>query len=410
MADTAPALKPYAQIPILDWTQISDRATSYEVFRELREKTPLVRVQVGMGYMTLALRARSIELIVSDLTRQIETEPKMMQGIFDGPIFDFTSRVLLFANGDTHRKRRQPIARTFAYKLMEAMRRKAAETVAELVSERVGKGPVDLVGELAEQIPARIIADVLGIPRSDLPVFMKWIGDTSASIGFVDLERRTQIEKSLTEFNAYVDGLLADRRANPRNDFLSDYCAATAASGDLTEGEIRAQVVGLILAGSDTTRNSICMILYQLMRHPDQWAALCADPDGLKKKAVEEGLRYEPVVSGIPRVAVNDMEVEGYLIPAGALISVSIVSTLRDPEVYANPEAFNIYRTDHPRWTPAFGAGAHRCAGEALARVEMEETLATIARLAPNTKLVGEAPRLIPGAIRSVDQMKVAFA
>jgi cytochrome P450 family 103 len=224
---------------------------------------------------------------------------------------------------------------------------------------------------------------------------MKWIGDTSASIGFVDLERRVQIEKSLEEFDNYVGGLLNDRRAAPKQDFLSDYVAATAASGDLTEGEIRAQVVGLILAGSDTTRNSLCMTLHELLQHPEQWKAFCADPDGLKKKAVEEGLRYQPVVSGIPRVALNDMEIEGYM---------------RDPDVYANPESFDIHRTDQQRWHLAFGAGAHRCAGEALARVELEETLASIARIAPNTKLAGPAPQLAPGAIRTVDQMKVSFA
>lgn len=412
MPDTATVstdLKSFNDIPILEWEAMEDRSP-YEVFRELRKKTPLVRVPIGMGYMTMALHARAIELVVSDATRQIETETKMMQGIFNGPIFDFTANVLLFSNGDVHMRRRRPIARTFAHKLMEAMRGKAAATAAELIDERLGKGPIDFVKDIAEQIPARIIADVLGIPRSDLPVFMKWIADTSASIGFVDVERRAEIEKSLTEFDAYVDGLLADRRANPKGDFLSDYAAATSASGDLTEAEIRAQVVGLILAGSDTTRNSMCMILHQLLRHPDQWAALCADPDGLKKKAVEEGLRYEPVVSGIPRVAIDDMEVEGYLIPAGALIAVSIISSLRDPEVYANPEQFDIFRTDHPRWTPVFGAGAHRCAGEALARVELEETLATIARLAPKTALAGDAPKLAPGAIRTVGAMSVAFA
>jgi cytochrome P450 len=412
MPDTATVstdLKSFNDIPILEWEAMEDRSP-YEVFRELRKKTPLVRVPIGMGYMTMALHARAIELVVSDATRQIETETKMMQGIFNGPIFDFTANVLLFSNGDVHMRRRRPIARTFAYKLMEAMRGKSAATAAGLINERLGKGPIDFVKDIAEQIPARIIADVLGIPRSDLPVFMKWIADTSASIGFVDVERRAEIERSLTEFDAYVDQLLADRRANPMGDFLSDYVAASAASGDLTEAEIRAQVVGLILAGSDTTRNSICMILYQLLRHPDQWAALCADPDGLKKKAVEEGLRFEPVVSGIPRVAINDMEVEGYLIPAGALIAVSIISSLRDPEVYANPEKFDIHRTDHPRWTPVFGAGAHRCAGEALARVALEDTLATIARLAPRTMVVGDAPQLAPGAIRTVGAMSVAFA
>lgn len=411
MADTATTpIKSYNDIPVLDWALQDPEASSYGLFRQLREQTPLVKVPMGMGSMVLALRASMVDQIVSpENTRQLETEMKLMQGIFDGPIYDFIAQVMLFANGEAHQRRRQPVARTFAFKLMEAMRAKAADTAAELINERLGKGPFDFFQEFAAQIPARIIADVLGIPRSDLPVFLKWISDTAESIGFVDVSRRADIEKSLTEFNAYVDKLLADRRANPRGDFLSEYVAATAASGDMSEGEIRAQVVGLILAGSDTTRNSMCMTLFQLLQHPQQWQDLVADPDGLKKKAVEEGLRFEPVVSGIPRVTTSDLEVEGYLIPAGAILAVSILSVLRDPAVYADPETFNIHRTDQQRWHLAFGAGAHRCAGEALARVELEETLATIARLAPKTRIVGADPKLNPGAIRTVDQMSVAF-
>jgi len=411
MADTAvQALKSYNDLPVLDWDMTDPFTSSYALFGKLREETPLVKVPMGMGSMVLALRAHMVDQIVSpDETRQLETEMKMMQGIFDGPIYDFIAQVMLFANGDVHQRRRQPVARTFAFKLMEAMRPKAAAVAAEIIAEHLGKGPFDYLKDFAAQIPARIIADILGIPREDLPVFLKWVSDTAEAIGFVDVSRRADIEKSLTEFNAYVDKLLADRRANPRGDFLSDYVAATAASGDMTEGEIRAQVVGLILAGSDTTRNSMCMTLSELLQHPEQWKALCADPDGLKKKASEEGLRYQPVVSGIPRVTTKDMEIEGYLIPAGAVIAVSILSVLRDPAVYADPESFNIHRTDQQRWHLAFGAGAHRCAGEALARVELEETLATIARLAPNTRVVGAAPQLQPGAIRTVDQMQVEF-
>lgn len=413
MADTATspaALKSYADIPVLDWDLQAPEGSSYALFKDLREKTPLVKVPMGMGSMVMGLHARMVDDIVSpENTRQLETEMKMMQGIFDGPIYDFVAQVMLFANGDVHQRRRQPVARTFAFKLMEAMRPKAAAVAEEIINAHLGQGPFDFLHEFAAQLPARIIADILGIPRHDLPVFMKWISDTAESIGFVDVARRADIEKSLTEFNAYVDKLLADRRANPRGDFLSDYVAATAASGDMSEAEIRAQVVGLILAGSDTTRNSMCMSLFQLLQHPEQWAALVADPNGLKKKASEEGLRFEPVVSGIPRVTTKDLEIEGYLVPAGAVLMVSLLSVLRDPEVYADPESFNIHRTDQQRWHLAFGAGAHRCAGEALARVELEETLAAIARLAPKTRIVGAPPRLQPGAIRTVDQIQVEF-
>ncbi|MDX2235438.1 MAG: cytochrome P450 [Hyphomonadaceae bacterium] len=379
----------------------------YAYLKDLRARTPLARGPLGM---TLALRHRHLAEVIGDATRQIETETKVMQGITSGPIFDFVDTAMLFANDDAHRRRRAPITRTFAFKLMDAMRPKAGAIAADLVRARLGQGPIDFVAEIAAQVPARIIADILGIPQSDLPVFMQWIEDTAEALGFIDVARRETIEASLSAFNAYVEALLEDRRRTPRADFLSDYVAATTAGGELTEQEIRTQVVGLILAGSDTTRGSLCMTLAQLLAHPAQWAAFCADPDGLKRGVVDEGLRYEPIISAIPRVALRDLTLDGYTVPAGGIVAVSILSVLRDPDVYADPETFDIRRTDHPRWHPVFGAGAHRCAGEALARAEMEETLAAIARLAPNTALVGDFPRLAPGAIRKIDRMSVALA
>lgn len=382
-------------------------ADAHAYLRDFREKAPLARTPMGI---VLALRHRHLELVTSDATRQLETETKVMQGITSGPIWDLMLSGMLFANGDVHARRRAPIAKTFAFKLMDAMRPKTAALAQELVEPRKGTGSIDFVNEIAAQIPARIIADILGIPRDDLPVFMRWIADTAESLGFIDLNRRAQIEKSLVEFNAYVDDLLNNRRAAPRDDFLSDYVQTTARDGVLSEAEIRTQVLGLILAGSDTTRGSLCMTLAHLLQHPAQWRAFCADPDGLKKGVVNEGLRYEPIISGVPRVAVQDIEIDGFRVPAGTPIAVSLVSALRDPEVYAEPDTFDITRTDHPRWHPIFGGGAHRCVGEALAKVELEETLATIARIAPNTELVGDFPTLAPGAIRQVGAMRVAFA
>jgi len=398
------AARPISDLPLVPLAEAPD---PHSEIAALRAQAPLART--GMG-IVIALRHRHLELVTSDTTRQLETETKMMQGITSGPIWDLTISGMLFANGEVHRRRRAPVQRTFAFKLMDAMRPKAAALAAELVEPRIGAGPIDFVGEIAAQIPARIIADILGIPRSDLPVFMQWIADTAESLGFIDTSRRVQIEASLVAFNAYVADLLADRRASPKGDFLSDYVEATARAGDLSEAEIRTQVLGLILAGSDTTRGSLCMTLAHLLTRPAQWAAFCADPDGLKVGVVNEGLRFDPIVSGVPRVAVRDLEIEGYLVPAGTPIAVSLLSALRDPEVYAEPDQFDITRSDHPRWHPIFGAGAHRCVGEALARAEMEETLAVIARLAPKTELIGGIPTLAPGAIRQVRPMQVAFA
>jgi cytochrome P450 len=400
------AARPLSEAPEISF-DLSTEVDPHGYLKTVREQAPIARTPMGI---VLALRHRHLELVTSDATRQLETETKVMQGIVEGPIWDIMTTGMLFANGETHARRRAPVAKTFAFKLMDAMRPKAAALAAELVQPRVGAGPIDFVNEIAAQIPARIIADILGIPRSDLPVFMRWIADTAESLGFIDLSRRAQIEKSLVEFSAYVQGLLDERIKTPREDFLSDYVRTTQREGELSDAEIRTQVLGLILAGSDTTRGSLCLTLAHLLQHPEQWRAFCADPDGLKKGVVAEGLRYDPIISGIPRVALRDLDIDGYRVPAGTPIAVSLLSALRDPEVYADPDAFDIRRTDHPRWHPIFGGGAHRCLGEALAKAEMEETLATIARIAPNTQLIGDMPKLAPGAIRQVSGMQVAFA
>lgn len=405
IAMTTEVLKSINDLPSIPET-FDPNVESYGLLRELQAKTPLVRTEFGF---TLALKNRHMSLVTSDATRQIETESKMIQGITDGPIFEFTKLAMLFANGDLHKNRRTPVAKTFAFKLMDAMRPKIRELAEDLVSNLVGKGPIDFLEEIGSQLPARIIASILGIPDKDVPVFRQWIQDTASAIGMIEAGDRERIEQSLTEFMAYVGGLLEDRRNNPQDDFLTDYVQTTAAAGNLSEEEIRTQCLGLILAGSDTTRASICMILSELLQRPDQWADFVADPDGLKRAAVEEGLRFQPVISAIPRITLRDIEVDGYLVPEGSVFAISVVAALRDPDVFEDPDTFNIHRTDQQRWHYVFGAGAHRCVGEALARAEMEETLAVIARLAPKTKLVGDPPRYGAGAIRPIDQMQVAF-
>jgi cytochrome P450 len=404
MADTLP-LRSIDDAPEIPFMLPAD-ADLHAILRDARAQAPAVKNSMGMA---VALRARQLETVLSDVTRQMETEGLLLQGISSGPLFETRSNVVLFANGDAHRRRRQPLARTFAFKLMEGMRGRAAEISAELIKPRLGAGAFDFVSEISAQVPARIIADILGIPRSDLPYFQALVEDAVTTLGFFDLSQRERLEARMTEFQDYVGSLLDDRRKTPRGDFLSDYAAATKESGELSEIEIRTGVIALIVAGSDTTKNSIAMTLALLLSHPDQWAILKADPDGMKKGAAAEGLRYEPVALGIPRFAVQDFELDGWAINAGRLVLFSIVSASRDPEVYANPDVFDIARTDHPRWHFAFGGGAHRCLGEALARVEIEEALASVAKLAPDARLEGAPPRMTNEPIRAVQPMMVRF-
>ena len=389
---------------LIDSTQSYE--TPHEYYKSLREQGAVAITDIGI-YVVLKHKYMDM-LLDNENTRQFELEGMMLRGITSGPLFDFYKYVMLFANGDIHRRRRAPMARTFAYKLMDGMRPRVREIAAEVIEAHRGKGPVNFLDAFSRAIPARIIAEIIGAPPEDWPKFSSWVADAARGIGFFQNDELPVIDAGVAALDGYVKGLLEERRKNPREDFLTSYAQATAAAGELSEEEIRMQMAGVILAGSDTTRTGTAAVLSQLLQHPDQWALVCEDPEKWKKAAIEEGLRFDPPVGSVPRFTLRDLEIEGVVIPAERVVSMSVLSGLRDPDVYPDPDRFDIRRTGIPKWNIAFGGGAHRCLGEALARAEMEEAIATIARLAPDIKMIGKPPTIKgPAAIRHIDAMTV---
>jgi hypothetical protein len=384
-------------------------AEPHRVYAEARRQADVAVNEIGIF---IPLRHRHADIIFDSAnTRQIEMEPMFLRGISEGPLFEIYRDAMLFANGETHLKRRQPMARTFAFKLMDGMRPRVREIAGEIIAANKGKGPINFLDDFSRAIPSRVIAEIVGAPPEDWPKFTKWVADAARGIAFFTPEELPAINEGVAALNAYVAALLDDRRARPREDFLTSYARATAEEGKLAESEVRVQMAGVILAGSDTTRTGTAAVLSQLLQHPDQWALVCADPDKWKRAAVEEGLRYDPPVGSVGRVAIRDFEIDGVLIPEGRVASISLVSALRDPDVYKDADRFDIRREGLPKWNIAFGAGAHRCLGEALARAEMEEAIATIARLAPDTRIIGKPPTITGHvAIRAIDAMTVEFA
>jgi hypothetical protein len=179
-------------------------------------------------------------------------------------------------------------------------------------------------------------------------------------------------------------------------------------AAEMSPIEIIFQIVQLIVGGTDTTRVAIVMQVALLLQHHEQWMAVCRDP-GLIPAAVEESMRFEPSVASISRVAAEDIEVGGAIIPAGSFVTLSTMSGMRDERAYDNPDVFNIRRVRQPRLHPIFGGGPHRCIGEMLARAELEESLAVLTALIPQLRL-DQAPA-IKGhfGIRRVDTMRVSW-
>ncbi len=400
-----------SQISVREPTLI-DSARAYETphdyYKSLREKGAVAITDIGV-YVVLKHKYMDM-LLDNENTRQFELEGMMLRGISSGPLFEFYRNSMLFANGEIHKRRRAPMVRTFAYKLMDGVRPRVREIASEVIEANHGKGPVNYLDDFSRAIPARIIAEIVGAPPEDWPKFSKWVANAARGIGFFSNNELPEIEAGVAALENYVAGLLKERAQTPKEDFLSSYSKATGAA-NLDANEARNQMAGVILAGSDTTRTGTAAVLSQLLQHPDQWALVCADPDKWKKAAVEEGLRFDPPVGSVPRFTLRDLEIEGVIIPEGCVVSMSVLAGLRDPEVYPEPEKFDIRREGIPKWNIAFGGGAHRCLGEALARAEMEESIATIARLAPHTRLIGKPPTIKgSAAIRHIDAMTVEFA
>jgi hypothetical protein len=207
----------------------------------------------------------------------------------------------------------------------------------------------------------------------------------------------------------YARELLANRRATPREDFLTSYVRATDTEGNLTPEETLAQIVTVILAGSDTTRAAMTIQVALLLQHREQWEAVCNN-SALTSNAVAECLRYEPSVGSIPRLTLEEIELDGHVVPRNRMLALSTLSAMRDPAVYTDPDRFDILRSDQSRKHLVFGGGSHRCLGEALAKAELEEGLAALAARLLQLRVTGEPPTIRGyGGIRRVSSLYVAW-
>jgi cytochrome P450 family 103 len=403
MHDTAPS-EP-GGVPTLTVAELE--ADPHGVFRTWRPRLPFVGHEVAG---VLMLRARDVDQLMRDpRVRATGTLYPETRGIPDGPLHDIFGHGMLTANGATHRRRRSPFTRTFAARLMEDMRPRIRAAAEGLVRDWMREGEVDLVERYTALIPARTIADILGLPRGDIPRFTALAYEVSRVLSFsFTPDEIPDLEAAAVGLQDYVAAILDARRAKPQDDFLSRFLAEAEAAGALTPQEVVIQLVQMIIGGTDTTRVAGAMQVALLLRHPEQWAAVIRDP-ALIPAAVAESLRYEPSVGSAGRLAHEDIDLDGHVLPAGTMILLSMMSALRDEAVYARPDTFDIRRTDLPRLHPVFGGGVHRCIGEALARVELEEGLGALTRLTPDLRLTGAMPNIQGhSGIRRIDALRVA--
>jgi cytochrome P450 family 103 len=378
------------------------------VFRHYRRLVPFIKRSDGAA---LVLRNKDVQQFLADpRTRQAETEFARLRGIEAGVLFDFFRYSMLTSNGSDHRRRRSGFSMAFAFRAMAALQPHIRQVADDVIDEWYAEGEIDFLDRYAAQIPARIIGHILGMPPEDIPFFTRLVYTTTRVLSVGPAEDLPEIEHAASQLFDYIERLAAARRAAPGDDFLSVYLATADQAAEMSPLEILMQILLVVGAGSDTTRGALAVQTALLLQHRDQWDAVCADHT-LVPGAVAEALRFEPSVGSVSRFVLEDIEVDGYVLEAGQFMQLSTMSAMRDERVFRAPDTFDIFRADRQRWHPVFGGGAHRCLGEALARIELEAGLAALTARIPHLRLSGP-PLEVRGhiSVRRIGNMRVQWS
>jgi cytochrome P450 len=287
-----------------------------------------------------------------------------------------------------HVRFQQLLKRYFTPGTVNALRPQVRQITNELLDAVAGNGGMDVVTDLAYPLPANVIANMLGMPATDRELLQAWSRDIRAIFAVADIDALRPCQRSVLEMQDYLRPLVAQRRDHPREDILSMFAAAEK-EGVVTEDEIVANCVLLVFAGHETTAGLIANGLLLLFEHPDEFARLRADP-ALTPSAVEEMLRCGGPAGTIVRVSSEPVQLAGHAFPAQTRFFLAMLAGNRDPEVFLEPDRFDITRPAN-RHT-AFGLGAFYCLGAALARMETDECLRILLARFPGIRPAFDKP------------------
>ncbi|MER8005077.1 cytochrome P450 [Streptomyces sp. NPDC094149] len=305
-----------------------------------------------------------------------------------------------------HTRIRRLVSKAFTPRTVERLKPYVGDLAGKLVDRLVENGGGDLLTDVAEPLPVAVIAEMLGIPEADRAPLRPWSADICGMYELNPSEEtaRKAVQASV-EFSDYLRELIAERRKEPGDDLISGLIAAHDEGDRLTEQEMISTAVLLLNAGHEATVNATVNGWYTLFRNPAQLAALRAD-HALVPTAVEELMRYDTPLQLFERWVLDDIEIDGTVIPRGAEIAMLFGSANHDPEVFRNPERLDLTRADNPHIS--FSAGIHYCIGAPLARIELAASMTALLEKAPTLSLAEEPRRKPNFVIRGLEGLAVA--
>jgi cytochrome P450 len=388
-------------------TTTEGRTDPYPIYEVLRAAAPVLQVDDGFvivtGYAEADRLLRSPGFIVTDADALDRTSGgwRAQRSLL------WLSRTMLANNPPDHGRLRRLAGTAFTARRVAALREDIVRLCAQLVDElAAAKAPVDFMTAFAYPLPVAVICALLGVPASDRTWFAPRASDLTLSLeafntGPTDM---TKADVAAAELEDYFLALLADRKAHPGDDMISDLVRAGAA-GEVGGGELIAHLSLLLVAGFETTTNLLGNGLAALLAHPAQRERLRALP-ALAPSYVEEMLRFDPPVQVTFRTAARHTELGECTLEAGTEVMVLLAAANRDPDYFPHPDRFD---PDRPARQPlSFGAGVHYCLGAPLARLEAQVAFPMLMERLPALESVGEAVRRDRLSFRGFAQLPIS--
>jgi len=367
-------------------------ADPYPYYHALRTHAPVKALPDGSRLLTRYADAIAVYKDPTTFSSNKKAEFKPKYG--DSLLFEHHTTSLVFNDPPLHTRVRRLILGALTPKAIEAMEPALERLVDDLLDEMARRGQVDLIEDFASAIPIEIIGNLLGVPVHERAPLRGW---SLAILGALEPALtpagHAQGNAALKEFLDYLEGLVAQRRAqpgDPERDVLTRLIQGERDGERLTHHELLHQCVFLLNAGHETTTNLIGNALHALAQWPAEKARLIAQPE-LIRSTVEECLRFESSNQLGNRITTRETDIGGVRLPPGTPITLCIGAANRDPAQFPEPDRFDIGR--NPNRHLAFGSGPHQCAGMHLARLEGKVAIGRFLTRFPRYRLTGEPLR-----------------
>ncbi len=383
------------------------RANPYPHYRPLLAGPP--RVIDGLMPMVLVARYADVDAVLRDHQQFSSMQPRTPLFQRRRDVFGDTPTVL-FSDPPVHTRLRRLVAPAFTARRIRDLEPRIRAIADRLLEAAVRRGRFEVMADLANPLPVMVIAEMLGVPADDYDKFKTWSdvvidGDNTLPPAPFPAAVRDALGAIVEYFQDAVD----ERRRHPGDDLISVLIAAREEGDKLSEAELMAFVVVLLLAGNETTSNLIGNGMRALAENPAELAMLRAQPE-LMPGAIEEMLRYDSPAQSAVRFTSAQAEIAGVTVPAGAMAFVVLAAANRDAAQFREPDRFDIRRT--PNEHLAFGAGIHFCIGAALARLEASIAIgAALARFARLGFAAPGAPFIYKGSyfLRGLAELPLAI-